>query len=180
MRQRAIRVRTYDRETALDSRSRLDFFDLHEFDYNHYFKFFGTVHEESRPHLIPQFNAVRAELQLSTYQTAPLSALTVTSNVAANSQATASQVESSRAAVEAGVKRVTEMLQRLREHARNNSYTEPIITTVEVRQYAQDENAFRQWVLRVRDGFTAEENAKSDTDSDDDDSADDDEDGNHN
>ena len=174
MRQQAIRVRAYDRETALDPRSRLDFFDLHEFDYNHYFKFFGTVHEDSRPHLIPQFNAVRAELHLSTYQTAPLSAQAIPSHVAPNDQATASQAESSRAAVEAGFRKVTEALQTLREFARTNGYTVPTLTTVEARQYAQDDNAYRQWVNRVRAGFKAEKESRPDDDSDNDNSDEDD------
>ena len=100
MRQQAIRVKQYDKATALDSKSRLDFFDVYEFDYNHHFKFFGTIHEASRPLFIPMFNAVRTELQLSTQQPSAVSANIISSN------APSSAAQSSQAPVDPRVNRI--------------------------------------------------------------------------
>ena len=175
MRQQAIKVKAYDRGTALDPKSRLDFFDLYEFDYNHYFKLFGTVHKDSRPYLIPLFNAVRADLQLSTYQTAPPPAKSVASNIQGVSQH-APVAESSTAALEAGIRKVTDNLQRFRAFAQTHRYTEPTITTAQLRHYAQDEDAFKQWALAVRIAFQREEEAREDPDEDDENSDDDDDD----
>ena len=173
MRQKPIKVRVYDKETALDEKSRLDFFDLYEFDYNHYIKLFGTVHEDSRPDLIPLFNAVRADLQLSTYQTAPPPARTVPSNTQVTPQPAIPMEESSAAALEAGIKKVTENLQRFRAYARQHGYTEPTITRPEVLQYARDEDAFTRWVLSVKEDFQEEEDdTENETDEEGDDNND--------
>lgn len=174
MRQQPIRVKQYDKATALDSKSRLDFFDVYEFDYNHYFKFFGTIHETSRPVFIPLFNAVRAELQISTQQKAAVSSQTVASNAADGSRTSGASGESSQASIDPRVKRVVDLLAKMREYADGHGLTKPTITTAQLNYFAQNEDAFKQWAAGIKAAILKkakenEENSTGDEEGDDDD-----------
>ena len=59
----------------------------------------------------------------------------------------------------------------LRKYAHDHGLTEPSMTKVQLAQFAQDEDAFKQWATRVKATFKNESNEEDDvsTSSDDDD-----------
>jgi hypothetical protein len=67
--------------------------------------------------------------------------------------------------LEAEIRKVTEQLQRFRKFARDRGFTEPTVTSVELREYAQDGTAFRRWAQEVKESFE-EEAEESSEDSD--------------
>ena len=183
MRARSIRVKSYDRETMLDPISRLDFFDLHEFDYNPFFKVFGTVHHDSRPHLLPLYNAVRAALKLTTHHSAGPSPHVVTSPAVARSPAPAPATGASQGSSDLGREKVIERITQVRQLAVSHKMKPPTVNAEQLDRFAQDSDEFRRWMLAVRTRMDAalaqrneeaqEDEDENDSDSDSDDNEDD-------
>lgn len=162
-----IRVKEYDRETTLDPKSRLDYFDLHEFDDNHFFKAFGTIHEESRPYLLPQYEAVRAALELATQQTARPSLQYVLSSAQPGSQIDDLSREE---------RRIVSDFQEIRQYASRNSLPDPTMTMSELSVFARNQDAYQQWRQRLMADLRARGTAEDEDEEDEDESSDNEED----
>lgn len=82
----AIRIVQFDRGTALDPMSRLDYADRYEFDWGvPNITLFGRVHDESHAALFLQYNAVWSSIRLAVqgHMSTSTSATTSTPNIAA-------------------------------------------------------------------------------------------------